>query len=181
MRKCGSFDSEREQIRMSAKMPGGILGATGAVGQKFIKLVEDHPQFEVTEVVASEGASGKLCGDAVSWKQATPIPQAVRAQCSRVPAEEGYTESVSVKLAHKTTAAEIAGLLRSFSGVPQQLQLPNAPEQPFLVMGAPDRLKSRALRVWRPWWGASGPVPSLIFNSHSWATTQFAGQQELRS
>lgn len=63
---------------MSAKMPVGVLGATGAVGQKFIKLLEDHPWFEVTEVAASERTSGKLYGEAVSWKQVTPIPDAVR-------------------------------------------------------------------------------------------------------
>ena len=39
---------------MSVKIPVGILGATGTVGQKFIKLLEDNPWFEVTEVAASE-------------------------------------------------------------------------------------------------------------------------------
>jgi aspartate-semialdehyde dehydrogenase len=48
-----------------------------------------------------------------------------------------------VKLARKTTAAEIADLLRGFSGVPQQLKLPSAPQQPFLVMDAPDRPQPR--------------------------------------
>jgi aspartate-semialdehyde dehydrogenase len=60
---------------MSTKIPVGVLGATGAVGQKFIKLLEDHPWFEVAEVAASERTSGKLYGEAVSWKQTTPIPR----------------------------------------------------------------------------------------------------------
>jgi hypothetical protein len=51
------------------KIPVGILGATGTVGQKFIKLLEDNPWFEVTEVAASERTSGKLYGDAVSWNR----------------------------------------------------------------------------------------------------------------
>jgi aspartate-semialdehyde dehydrogenase len=295
---------------MSTKLPVGVLGATGAVGQKFIKLLEDHPWFEVTEVAASERTSGRLYGDAVSWKQVTPIPESVRqlevrpctpelkcrivfsgldsavagpieedfaragyvvlsnsknhrldedvplvipevnpehmglipiqrrnrqskgymvtnancttmflamalgpihkafaiekvfmvsmqavsgagypgvasldilgnvipyisgeeekveietrkilgtfngqtvdlaafpvsAQCNRVPVEDGHTESVSIKLARKTTSGEIADLLRSFSGVPQKLQLPSAPEQPFIVMEAQDRPQPR--------------------------------------
>ncbi|HYL92563.1 MAG TPA: hypothetical protein VEW69_05340, partial [Alphaproteobacteria bacterium] len=33
---------------MTAKIPVGILGATGAVGQRFIQLLENHPWFEVT-------------------------------------------------------------------------------------------------------------------------------------
>jgi aspartate-semialdehyde dehydrogenase len=295
---------------MSTKIPVGVLGATGAVGQKFIRLLEGHPWFEVTEVAASERNSGRLYGDAVSWKQVTPVPEAVRslevrpctpdlkcrivfsgldaavagpieedfaragyvvlsnsknhrldedvplvipevnpehldlipiqrrnrkstgcivtnsncttmflamalgplhkaftvekvfmvsmqavsgagypgvpsldilgnvipyisgeeekvetetrkilgtfngrtidladfpvsAQCNRVPVEDGHTESVSVKLARKTTAAEIADLLRGFSGLPQQLQLPSAPQQPFVLMDAPDRPQPR--------------------------------------
>lgn len=295
---------------MNGKIPVGVLGATGAVGQKFVKLLEGHPWFEVTEVAASERSSGKPYGDAVSWKQATPIPEAVRsliikpctpelkcrivfsgldanvagqaeedfaragyvvlsnsknhrmdedvplvipevnpehlglipiqrqkrnstgymvtnancttmflamalgpihkafklekvfmvsmqavsgagypgvpsldilgnvipyiggeeekveietrkilgtfngrtidladfavsAQCNRVAVEDGHTESVSIKLATKTTAKEIADLLRNFSGVPQQLRLPSAPEQPYLVMDAQDRPQPR--------------------------------------
>jgi aspartate-semialdehyde dehydrogenase len=295
---------------MSAKMPVGVLGATGAVGQKFIILLENHPWFKVTEVAASERTSGKLYGEAVSWKQTTPVPDSVRplevksctpelkcrvvfsgldaavagpieedfaragyivlsnsknhrldedvplvipevnadhlglipiqrrnrqsngyivtnancttmflamalgpihqafqiekvfmvsmqavsgagypgvpsldilgnvipyiggeeekveietrkilgtfngktidladfpvsAQCNRVPVEDGHTESVSIKLAKKTTAAEIADLLRDFSGVPQKLQLPSAPEKPYLVMDAQDRPQPR--------------------------------------
>ena len=51
-----------------------ILGATGTVGQKFITLLQNHPQFKITELVASEKSAGKLYKDACLWKQATPIP-----------------------------------------------------------------------------------------------------------
>jgi aspartate-semialdehyde dehydrogenase len=295
---------------MSAKIPVGVLGATGSVGQKFIKLLEGHPWFEVTEVAASERTSGKLYGEAVSWKQVTPIPEAVRslevkpctpelkcrvvfsgmdanvagpiedafahagyivlsnsknhrldedvplvipevnpdhmglipvqrrnrqangyivtnancttmflamalgpihkafkiekvfmvsmqavsgagypgvpsldilgnvipyisgeeekveietrkilgtfngkaidlagfpvsAQCNRVAVEDGHTESVSIKLAGKTTVAELGDLLRNYVGVPQKLQLPSAPEKPYIVMDAQDRPQPR--------------------------------------
>ncbi len=295
---------------MSGKIAVGVLGATGAVGQKFVKLLANHPWFEVTEVAASERTSGKLYGNAVSWKQVTPIPDAVQslevkpcvpdlkcrvvfsgldanvaggveddfaragyivlsnsrnhrmdedvplvipevnpehlgliatqrrnrqstgfivtnancttmflamalgpmhraftvekvfmvsmqavsgagypgvpsldilgnvipyiggeeekveietrkilgtfngrsidpadfpvsAHCNRVAVEDGHTESVSVKLAKKTTELEIADLLRHYSGLPQQLGLPSAPEKPYLVMDAPDRPQPR--------------------------------------
>ena len=39
---------------MSRKYRVGILGATGMVGQRFIQLLVDHPQFEVTAVAASD-------------------------------------------------------------------------------------------------------------------------------
>jgi aspartate-semialdehyde dehydrogenase len=295
---------------MSTKIPVGVLGATGAVGQKFIKLLENHPWFEVTEVAASERTSGKIYGEAVSWKQMTDIPEIVRpievkpctpdlkcrivfsgldaavagqieddfaragyvvlsnsknhrldedvplvipevnhehmglipiqkrrrqstgyivtnsncttmflamalgpihqafqvekvfmvsmqavsgagypgvpsldilgnvipfisgeeekveietrkilgkfngktielaafpvsAQCNRVAVEDGHTESVSIKLARKTSTAELAEVLQNFSGPPQELNLPSAPEKPFLVMEQPDRPQPR--------------------------------------
>jgi aspartate-semialdehyde dehydrogenase len=59
------------------KIAVGVLGATGAVGQKFIKLLEDHPWFTVTEVAASERSAGKPYREVVSWKQITPIPESV--------------------------------------------------------------------------------------------------------
>ena len=54
------------------RIPVGVLGATGAVGQKFIKLLEGHPWLEVTQVAASERSAGKRYADVVSWKQNTP-------------------------------------------------------------------------------------------------------------
>lgn len=60
------------------KIPVGILGATGAVGQKFILLLADHPWFEIRELAASERSAGRPYGEVVSWKQSTPIPEPVR-------------------------------------------------------------------------------------------------------
>jgi aspartate-semialdehyde dehydrogenase len=59
------------------KIPVGVLGATGSVGQKFIQLLEGHPYFEVTELAASERSAGKLYKDAVNWILSTPIPENV--------------------------------------------------------------------------------------------------------
>jgi len=59
------------------KIQVGILGATGTVGQKFIRLLENHPLFSVTELVASERSAGKTYTEAVGWKQETPIPTEV--------------------------------------------------------------------------------------------------------
>ncbi len=61
-----------------AKIPVGILGATGAVGQKFILLLADHPWFEIRELAASERSAGQAYFEAANWKQAAPIPEAVR-------------------------------------------------------------------------------------------------------
>jgi len=44
-----------------------ILGATGAVGQRFIQLLDGHPWFRVAEVVASDRSAGKLYAEAARW------------------------------------------------------------------------------------------------------------------
>jgi len=61
------------------KIPVGILGATGMVGQNYIRLLENHPWFEVTVVSASSRSAGMTYREAVSnrWQMDTPIPSSV--------------------------------------------------------------------------------------------------------
>jgi aspartate-semialdehyde dehydrogenase len=63
---------------MSNKIPVGVLGATGAVGQKFVKLLENHPWFELTELAASDRSAGKPYSEATVWRQYSPIPQRLK-------------------------------------------------------------------------------------------------------
>ncbi|MEP7382923.1 MAG: aspartate-semialdehyde dehydrogenase [Gemmatimonadota bacterium] len=49
------------------KWPVAVLGATGAVGQTFIRLLHDHPWFQVAEVAASERSAGKRYAEATRW------------------------------------------------------------------------------------------------------------------
>lgn len=56
----------------------GILGATGTVGQRFIQLLQGHPQFEVTALAASDRSAGKSYSEACAWKLAGSIPENVR-------------------------------------------------------------------------------------------------------
>ncbi len=60
------------------KWRAGVLGATGLVGQRLVKLLSAHPWFELTEVAASERSSGKSYADAVRWHLDGPIPEAAR-------------------------------------------------------------------------------------------------------
>ncbi len=59
------------------KIPVGILGATGTVGQKFVTLLEHHPQFVVRELVASHRSAGKRYDRCCQWRQNVPMPSAV--------------------------------------------------------------------------------------------------------
>lgn len=62
------------------KIKVGVLGATGMVGQRYIKLLENHPWFEVTYVAASPRSAGKLYKDAVKnrWLIGENIPDGVQ-------------------------------------------------------------------------------------------------------
>jgi aspartate-semialdehyde dehydrogenase len=64
----------------------GILGATGMVGQRFIQLLADHPQFAVTAVAASDRSQGKTYGDACTWRLNGEMPEAVRRMHVQPPA-----------------------------------------------------------------------------------------------
>ncbi len=50
-----------------------ILGATGAVGQTFVRLLSRHPLFEVVSLVASERSAGKPYREAARWLQAEAL------------------------------------------------------------------------------------------------------------
>ena len=57
----------------------GILGATGAVGQKLVALLSRHPWLEVTAVAASHRSTGRRYGEVVHWLEAATLPAEVAA------------------------------------------------------------------------------------------------------
>ena len=65
---------------MAEKLRVGIVGATGMVGQRFITLLQDHPYFEITALVASPRSAGKTYEEALGgrWKLTAPMPESVK-------------------------------------------------------------------------------------------------------
>lgn len=59
---------------MPNKLPVGILGATGIVGQRFIQMLEHHPWFEVAWLAASDRSEGRPYAEAARWRLKTNIP-----------------------------------------------------------------------------------------------------------
>src|SRR5262249_46446322 len=62
---------------MPTRIPVGILGATGVVGQRFVQLLENHPWFEVAWLAASDRSEGHPYKEAARWRLKTPIPATV--------------------------------------------------------------------------------------------------------
>ncbi len=59
---------------MQTKLPVGILGATGIVGQRFVQMLERHPWFEITWLAASDRSEGRPYAEAARWRMKTAIP-----------------------------------------------------------------------------------------------------------
>jgi len=55
----------------------GVLGATGAVGQRFVQLLAEHPWFNLTALTASDRSAGKRYGEVVNWRLDVPFPKNV--------------------------------------------------------------------------------------------------------
>ncbi|HEX6384851.1 MAG TPA: aspartate-semialdehyde dehydrogenase [Anaerolineae bacterium] len=62
---------------MNSKIPVGVLGATGTVGQRFVQLLDGHPWFEVVVVTGSERTVGRPYGEGVNWKMPGEPPERV--------------------------------------------------------------------------------------------------------
>ncbi|MFZ0996501.1 MAG: aspartate-semialdehyde dehydrogenase [Candidatus Dormiibacterota bacterium] len=82
----------------------GVLGATGAVGQHLVRLLDGHPWFTLTEVVASTRSAGRTYADAVSWRMDTGIPESA----ARL-AIKGIGEDLDCQLLFSALDAAVAG------------------------------------------------------------------------
>jgi len=65
-------------IPSDSRIPVAVLGATGAVGQRLVSLLDGHPGFFLAEVAASERSAGKRYADATRWFLPGDIPAAAR-------------------------------------------------------------------------------------------------------
>ena len=65
---------------MDKKLKVGVIGATGMIGQIYLRLLSNHPWFEVTYLAASPNSAGKKYSDAVAgrWHMKSDIPEKFR-------------------------------------------------------------------------------------------------------
>ncbi len=67
-----------EKRSRDGMIPVAILGATGAVGQRMVQLLEGHPLLRLAEVAASERSAGKRYVEATRWFLSGDVPEAAR-------------------------------------------------------------------------------------------------------
>jgi aspartate-semialdehyde dehydrogenase len=95
-----------ESESMPNKIPVGILGATGVVGQRFVQMLERHPWFEISWLAASDRSEGRSYAEAAHWRLKTPIPTPV-GEMRISPATPGGAPKVVFAALDAAIAAEL--------------------------------------------------------------------------
>lgn len=91
------------------KIPVGILGATGTVGQRFVERLAGHPWFEITALAASERSATRPYGEASRWRLLSPLPERLAAMTVAHVSDELPCRAVFSAL-DATTAREVEPL-----------------------------------------------------------------------
>lgn len=93
----------------SKKIPVGVLGATGAVGQRMVSLLADHPWFQLVELAASERSAGKTYAQAATWRLAGPLPASAGALPVRglAPADGDFRAAILFSALDASVAGEV--------------------------------------------------------------------------
>jgi aspartate-semialdehyde dehydrogenase len=136
---------------MQTKIPVGILGATGIVGQRFVQMLEHHPWFEVAWLAASDRSEGKPYAEAAHWRLRTPIPARVAGM--RVsPARPENAPKVVFAALDSAVAAELEPLFAQagHAVVTNSSALRMKPDVPLVIPEVNgDHIKLLECQAWR--------------------------------
>jgi len=118
------------------------VSGAGYPGVASLDILGNVIPYIAKEEEKMEEETRKLLG---RFNGAGIVPGSFRmsAQCNRVPVEDGHTESVSVKLNKPAKLEEIIQAWNEYRSVPQELQLPSAPEHPLRYLNSADRPQPR--------------------------------------
>jgi len=94
---------------MPQKRKVAILGATGAVGQRYIQLLQEHPWFKVEVLAASERSAGKKYRDACNWVMESDLPKEVAEMTVADTTVESVEKAGNVDLIFTSLPGELAG------------------------------------------------------------------------
>src|SRR5437763_500877 len=136
---------------MQSKIPVGILGATGIVGQRFIQLLEHHPWFEVAWLAASDRSEGREYAEAARWKLRTTIPANV-AKMKVSPATPDNAPKVIFAALDSAIAAELEPRFAEagHAVITNSSALRMVPNVPLVIPEVnPDHIKLIECQSWR--------------------------------
>jgi aspartate-semialdehyde dehydrogenase len=118
------------------------LSGAGYPGVPSLDIIDNVVPFISKEEDKMECESNKILGtfDGIIVQNAD---FAVSASCNRVHVKDGHLESIYVKLDKNPSVDDVKEAFRNFSGEPQKLKLPSAPENPIVVRKEPNRPQPR--------------------------------------
>lgn len=142
---------------MKKKIEVGVLGATGMVGQSFVKFLAGHPWFELTWVGASDRSAGKKYAEATSWRLDGSMPEGA----AGLPVHECQPGTKAPKLVFSAMDAAVATEIERAFAEAGHFVVSNSrnhrmePDVPLLVPEInPDHLRLLAAQKKRGWRGA---------------------------
>jgi aspartate-semialdehyde dehydrogenase len=118
----------------ATRWPVAVLGATGAVGQAFIRSLDGHPWFDLVEVAASERSAGKPYREAARWLEGR-LPSAVAA----LPVRNCTPDEVTAPIVFSALDSGVAGEVEAAFAGAGRLVLSNAknyrmaPDVPLVI------------------------------------------------
>lgn len=136
---------------MATKIPVGILGATGIVGQRFVQLLEHHPWFEVAWLAASDRSEGRSYAEAARWRMKTAVPENVAGMKVVAARPEGMPKVIFAAL-DSSIAAELEPLFAEAgcAVVTNSSALRMQKDVPLVIPEVnPDHIKLIECQAWR--------------------------------
>src|SRR5580704_1492574 len=118
------------------------ISGAGYPGVASMDIVGNVVPFIGNEEEKMQEETQKILGD-FRGDHIEPLAAKVSAHCNRVAVVDGHTVTVSVEFSAKPTEADVLHAIQSFSGVPQQRQLPSAPPNPVIYMHEANRPQPR--------------------------------------
>jgi aspartate-semialdehyde dehydrogenase len=118
------------------------LSGAGYPGVASLDIIDNVIPFIPKEEEKMESEALKILGT-FNGNAVQNAAFQLSASCNRVHVKDGHLESVFVKLDNNPTSEEVEEAFKSFTGEPQKLKLPSAPEHPIVVRKEPNRPQPR--------------------------------------
>jgi aspartate-semialdehyde dehydrogenase len=118
------------------------VSGAGYPGVPVLDILGNVVPFISGEEEKVERETQKLLGHLADGR-VRPGDFIVSAHCNRVLVEDGHTETISVSLRSKATVEDLINTWRRFRSLPQERQLPSAPQHPIVVREERDRPQPR--------------------------------------
>ena len=123
------------------------ISGAGKTFQTMPEIIDNVIPYIGGEEEKSEKEPLKIWGEVVNGEIVNATEPVVTAQCLRVPVSDGHTAAVFVNFEQKPTREEILSAWAEFSGEPQKLALPSAPQQFLCYLQEDNRPQAKLDRM----------------------------------